>query len=258
MPGRGTLRRAGAASVLCAVCLMLALAAAAAACPAGRAGRALRVPRLGRTAAAGERDRGHRAARPDARVHPLARQVQPRVGRPAAAARRLRPGGDRKHPRGGRRSGRLLRRLERQEARQRVQDARARSPAPTRRSSSAYSLHAIDVDIEHSEFTKPAARQRVIEALAFVQAARPGPRDLDHVRHRRNRARTGRRSLIADAAAIGFQPSAWTIMPFDFGAPLTDMGHASIRALEGLRARPGRRLRHLARASPTNTPASRR
>ena len=42
------------------------------------------------------------------------------------------------------------------------------------------------------------------------------------------------RSLIADAAAIGFQPDAWTVMPFDFGAPSTDMGHASIAAVEGL------------------------
>ena len=41
-------------------------------------------------------------------------------------------------------------------------------------------------------------------------------------------------SLIADAAAIGFQPSVWTIMPFDFGAPVADMGQTSIRAAEGL------------------------
>ena len=40
--------------------------------------------------------------------------------------------------------------------------------------------------------------------------------------------------MIAEAAAISLRPTAWTVMPFDFGAPATDMGHASIRALEGL------------------------
>ena len=97
-----------------------------------------------------------------------------------------------------------------------------------------YSLHAIDIDIEHGEFTKAATRQRVIEALALVQAANPGL----EISITFGTAETGPEpdgvSLIDDAAAIGFQPSAWTVMPFDFGRPLTDMGHASIRALEGL------------------------
>jgi chitinase len=34
--------------------------------------------------------------------------------------------------------------------------------------------------------------------------------------------------------AIGFQPTAWTIMPFDFDAPVSDMGAVSIQAAEGL------------------------
>ena len=40
--------------------------------------------------------------------------------------------------------------------------------------------------------------------------------------------------MIADVAATGLRPYSFTIMPFDFGPPLTDMGHASIKAVEGL------------------------
>ncbi len=98
----------------------------------------------------------------------------------------------------------------------------------------AYSLHAIDIDIEHTEFTNRKVRKRVIEALAIVHTDDP---DLE-ISITFGTEETGPepdgRSLIADAAAIGFQPSAWTVMPFDFGPARTDMGHASIRAVEGL------------------------
>ncbi len=97
-----------------------------------------------------------------------------------------------------------------------------------------YSLKAIDIDIEHGEFTNAKTRRRVIEALQIVRGESPEV----EISITFGTAETGPEqdgtSLIADAAAIGFQPNAWTIMPFDFGRPLTDMGHASIRALEGL------------------------
>lgn len=98
----------------------------------------------------------------------------------------------------------------------------------------AYGLHAVDVDIEHGEFTNARVRLRVVTALALLQAARPGiaititfgtsPTGPDA---------TGR-SLIADAAGLGFQPFAWTIMPFDFGMAVADMGATSVAAAEGL------------------------
>ncbi len=98
----------------------------------------------------------------------------------------------------------------------------------------AYALRAIDIDIEHTEFASKQVRKRVIEALAIVKGANP---DLE-ISVTFGTAEAGPepdgQSLIADAAALGFQPSAWTIMPFDFGPPRTDMGHASIRAVEGL------------------------
>jgi chitinase len=98
----------------------------------------------------------------------------------------------------------------------------------------AYSLKAIDIDIEHGEFTNKKTRKRVIEALAVTQQANPGLEISITFGTEEDGPETPGRSLIADAAAIGFQPTAWTIMPFDFGPAQTDMGHASIRALEGL------------------------
>ena len=38
----------------------------------------------------------------------------------------------------------------------------------------AYGLRAVDVDIEHTEFTKATTRERVVAALAAVQQADPG------------------------------------------------------------------------------------
>ncbi len=98
----------------------------------------------------------------------------------------------------------------------------------------AYSLRAIDVDIEHGELTSRATRKRVVEALAAVQQANPGLAISITMGTAESGPEESGRSLIADAASIGFQPSVWTIMPFDFGPPATDMGHASIRAVEGL------------------------
>jgi hypothetical protein len=98
----------------------------------------------------------------------------------------------------------------------------------------AYALHAIDVDIEHSEFTSATARRRVAEALALTQRANPGLEISVTFPSGPSGPERAGRSLIDDAAAIGFQPSAWTIMPFDFAAPVPDMGAVSIEAAEGL------------------------
>lgn len=98
----------------------------------------------------------------------------------------------------------------------------------------AYSLKAIDIDIEHSEFTAKKVRKRVVEALALVQHANPALEMSITFGTDETGPEYDGRSLISDAAAIGFQPTAWTLMPFDFGPPLTGMGHASIKAVEGL------------------------
>jgi chitinase len=97
-----------------------------------------------------------------------------------------------------------------------------------------YSLGAIDIDIEHGEFTNAKTRKRVIQALAIVRGEDPSLEISITFGTEETGPEPDGRSLIADAAAIGFQPNAWTVMPFDFGPARTDMGHASIRAVEGL------------------------
>jgi chitinase len=100
----------------------------------------------------------------------------------------------------------------------------------------AYSLQAIDIDIEHTEVANKKVRLRVIDALAAVQRADPGLEisvtfGCDETGPDKNGL-----SLIADAAAIGFQPTAWTEMPFDFDAPVSNMGATSVAAARGLDA----------------------
>ncbi len=98
----------------------------------------------------------------------------------------------------------------------------------------AYSLKAIDVDIEHGEIANKKTRKRVVEALAIVQREDPAIEISITLGTAESGPEAQGLSLIDDAAAIGFQPTAWTIMPFDFGPAQSDMGHASIRAVEGL------------------------
>jgi chitinase len=99
-----------------------------------------------------------------------------------------------------------------------------------------YELSAIDVDIEHTEFTKPAARQRVIQALAALQQKDPTLEISITFSTTETGPDPNGRAMISQAASLGFQPYAWTIMPFDFGAPVTDMGGVSIQAAQGLEA----------------------
>ena len=98
----------------------------------------------------------------------------------------------------------------------------------------AYSLHAIDIDIEHTEFGSATVRKRVVAALAIVQRQNPGIEISVTLGTAESGPEAAGRSLIADAAAISFRPTAWTIMPFDFGPPNGAMGAASARAAEGL------------------------
>jgi chitinase len=99
----------------------------------------------------------------------------------------------------------------------------------------AYALHAIDIDIEHGEFTNKKTRQRVIAALAIVAQTNPGLEISVTFGTAANGPEHDGLSLIEDAVAIGFMPTVWTIMPFDFGAAVSDMGQTSIDAAEGLR-----------------------
>jgi chitinase len=99
----------------------------------------------------------------------------------------------------------------------------------------AYALRAVDIDIEHGEMSGAKVRNRVVAALAAVRRANPaieiyvtfgsGPSGPD----------AKGTAMISYAASIGFLPTAWTVMPFDFGgSSTTDMGRDSITAVQGL------------------------
>ncbi|HEX7444497.1 MAG TPA: hypothetical protein VF320_11440, partial [Acidimicrobiales bacterium] len=95
-------------------------------------------------------------------------------------------------------------------------------------------LHAIDVDIEHTEFTNRTTRLRVVTALHLVQVAEPGIEISVTFGTTPTGPDKNGRSLLTDAASVGFAPYAWTIMPFDFGVPESDMGATSVAASAGL------------------------
>ncbi|HTY96065.1 MAG TPA: chitinase [Solirubrobacteraceae bacterium] len=98
----------------------------------------------------------------------------------------------------------------------------------------AYSLRAIDIDIEHNELRSKKVRQRVVSALALVREADPSLEISITFPSSQSGPEASGQSLIADAVAVGLHPDSWTIMPFDFGPPTGTMGAASIQALEAL------------------------
>ena len=100
---------------------------------------------------------------------------------------------------------------------------------------SAYRLPAIDLDIEDTEIGSAAARQRIIGALAIVRQRDPGLMISVTIAADSNGPEPGGQALITEAAASGLRIDAWTIMPFDFAGPGTDMAQASVQAAEGLK-----------------------
>ncbi|WP_407916376.1 chitinase [Kitasatospora sp. NE20-6] len=98
----------------------------------------------------------------------------------------------------------------------------------------AYDLKAVDFDIESTELSTPAVRQRVVEALKILRQGNPGlliyvtiPADpggpiADGV------------DLVRKAAAAGTVVDGWTVMPFDFDSHSGTMVDASKEAVTGL------------------------
>jgi chitinase len=100
----------------------------------------------------------------------------------------------------------------------------------------AYRLPAIDVDVEDAEVASAAVRQRVVSALALLRRGSPGLWISVTIGTEPSGPDAAGRDLISRAAAAGLRVNAWTIMPFDFAAPVADMGRASVLAAEGLKA----------------------
>jgi hypothetical protein len=100
---------------------------------------------------------------------------------------------------------------------------------------SAYRLPAIDLDIEDTEIGSAVARQRIIGALAIVRQRDPGLMISVTIAADSSGPESGGQALITEAAASGLRIDAWTVMPFDFAGPGTNMAQASVQAADGLK-----------------------
>jgi len=100
---------------------------------------------------------------------------------------------------------------------------------------SAYRLPAIDVDIEDTEIGSAAARQRIIGALEIVRQRDPGLMISVTIAADPGGPLADGQALITEAAPAGLRIDAWTVMPFDFAGPGTDMAQASVQAADGLK-----------------------
>lgn len=99
----------------------------------------------------------------------------------------------------------------------------------------AYHLLAIDIDIEHTEMANHTSRQKVVDALGIVRRQNPDLWISMTIGTNQDGPDAKGLSLISDAANAGLWINAWTVMPFDFVAPISDMGKVSIQAAEGLK-----------------------
>jgi hypothetical protein len=97
---------------------------------------------------------------------------------------------------------------------------------------SAYSLKAMDIDIEADAYSNATVQQRTVDALKTVKANNPGLKVYVTIGTGQSGPDT---SLINRAASSGLTVDAWTIMPFDFGGAGQNMGTLTQRAAEGLK-----------------------
>ena len=96
----------------------------------------------------------------------------------------------------------------------------------------AYGLRAIDVDIEASELTDPAAQDRVLRALGMVEAANPGLTTIVTMPVTADGLNSWGLRMVRRAVELRVPVDVWTIMPFVLGLPGADMGRLTIRAAE--------------------------
>ncbi|MER5866964.1 chitinase [Kitasatospora sp. NPDC002040] len=100
----------------------------------------------------------------------------------------------------------------------------------------AYGLKALDIDIEDTEFSNAAVRQRVVDALKIVKTKNPGIVTYVTMGTTPSGPDATGKDLIKRGAKAGLANDGWIIMPFDFGGHTGTMGQATVSALEGLKA----------------------
>ncbi len=100
----------------------------------------------------------------------------------------------------------------------------------------AYSLKAIDIDIENSdEFENEAVQDRILNALKIVKQNNPGIKTIITFGTSTTGPTYYGTRLINQSRALGANIDAYTIMPFDFGVG-ANMYQSTVNAAEGLRA----------------------
>ncbi|MFF7333076.1 carbohydrate binding domain-containing protein [Streptomyces sp. NPDC090306] len=102
---------------------------------------------------------------------------------------------------------------------------------------SAYSLKAIDMDIENTdEFENEAVQARILTALKTVKANNPGLKTIVTFGTSTTGPTYYGNRLIEQAQSLGADIDVFTIMPFDFGGG-SDMYGNTVNAAEGLKAK---------------------
>ncbi|MGW0208714.1 alpha-galactosidase [Streptomyces sp. NPDC003233] len=101
----------------------------------------------------------------------------------------------------------------------------------------AYRLKALDIDIENTEWSNAAVRQRVVDALKTVKANNPGLRTVITFGTTTSGPDATGVDMIKRAARSGLANDVWCVMPFDFGGGATTMGTLTTQAMDGLKAR---------------------
>ncbi|MHB9857852.1 carbohydrate binding domain-containing protein [Streptomyces sp. YIM S03343] len=101
----------------------------------------------------------------------------------------------------------------------------------------AYSLKAIDMDIENSdEFENEAVQAKILTALKTVKTNNPGLKTIVTMGTSTTGPSYYGNRLIEQAKSIGAGIDVFTIMPFDFGGG-SDMYGSTVNAAEGLKAK---------------------
>jgi chitinase len=100
----------------------------------------------------------------------------------------------------------------------------------------AYSLKAIDIDIENTEWSSATVRQRVIDALKIIKTNNSGVKTIITFGTTVSGPDSTGLDMISRGANSGLANDVWAVMPFDFGGYTGDMGDATISAVEGLKS----------------------
>ena len=101
----------------------------------------------------------------------------------------------------------------------------------------AYSLKAIDIDIEDTEFHNNTVQKRVIDALKIIKTNNPGLKTYITMGTDQGGPDSWGSGLISKGAAAGLANDGWVLMPFDFGGGSTNMATLSLKASEGLKGK---------------------